>query len=225
MPVLPSYTLTHQWVREMRRWHPGPFAAADVRLAGDEPVWAGHYSQSPVAVTAAQAVGMARDGRDVHGFEVFVPRRIAAREIRRIRKITKPVGWRYMPGAHGHRPCGCPACLRPGTYGAAAIRHRFAPDPPPPTTPELVARLRAAASPDDIIASLWDLAARRPGVAEELEPFLDHRDDDVRVTAAEALQYFRGRQATRLRRRFPPPDGDDTSGPVPPQSPPGTLSS
>ena len=182
MPVLASYTLTHQWVREMRRWHPGPFAAADVRLAGGEPVWAGLYSQLPVAVTAAEAMGMARDGRDVRGFEVFLPRRVAAGEVRRIRKITKPVGWRHLPDAHGRRPCACPACLTPGSYGAAAVRHKFALDPPRPTTPELVARLRAAPSPDEIIASLWDLAARRPGVAEELEPFLDHHDNDVRLT-------------------------------------------
>lgn len=213
MPTLPSYTLTHQWVRELSRWHPGPYTAADVRLADDEQVWAGRYSEVPLLVTAAEAMGMARDGRDVRGFEVFVPRRIAAGEIRRIRKITKPVGWRYLPDAHGRRPCGCVACLRPGTYGAATLRRRFSPDPPLPTTPELVARLRAAASPDDIIDSLWGLASRRPGVTEELEPFLEHPDDDVRDTAVEALQFFRGRDARRLRHRFPPPDDDDASPP------------
>jgi len=200
MPVLSSYTLTHQWVRELRRWHPGPFVAADVRLGAGEPVWAGHYAQGPVAVTAAEAVGMSRDGRDVRGFEVFLPRRIVAGEVRRIRKIAKPVGWRYLPDAHGRRPCACPACLTPGSYGAAAVRHRYPLDPPLPSTPELVARLRAAASSDEIIAALWDLAARRPGVAEELQPFLDHPDHQVRLTATEALQNFRGRRARQLRR-------------------------
>src|SRR5688500_15541375 len=27
MPVLPSFTLTHQWVRELRRWNPGVLVA------------------------------------------------------------------------------------------------------------------------------------------------------------------------------------------------------
>jgi len=211
MPVLSSYTLTHQWVRELRRWHPGPFVAADVRLLGDQPVWAGHYAQVPVAVSAAEAVAMARDGRDVRGFEVFLPRRIAAGEVRRIRKINKPVGWRYLPDAHGHRPCACPTCLTPGGYGTATIRHKFAHHPPRPTTAELVVRLRVAPSPDEIIDALWDLAARKPGVAEEVEPFLNHPHHDVRLTAIEALHSFRGRTARQLRHRYPLPSEDDAS--------------
>ena len=33
MPILASFTLTHQWVRELRRWHPGVLVAVHVRLS------------------------------------------------------------------------------------------------------------------------------------------------------------------------------------------------
>jgi hypothetical protein len=37
MPVLSSFTLTYQWVRELRRWHPGVLVAVHLLLLA--PVW------------------------------------------------------------------------------------------------------------------------------------------------------------------------------------------
>lgn len=72
--VLPSFTLTYQWVRELRRWHPGVLVAVHLRLPHDEPVTAGHYNAPPREVTAAQAVAAVRELDDPRGYEVFVPR-------------------------------------------------------------------------------------------------------------------------------------------------------
>jgi hypothetical protein len=155
MPVLPSFTLTYQWVRELRRWHPGVLVAIQLRLPDDEPVTVGRYGRPPSEVTAAQAVAAVRGLDDPYGYEVFVPRAITAAEVRRVRDIPQGVGWRYLPAAHGRRPCACPACLPRGMYKAASVRRRFPYDEPPKPKRELMARLRTATTTDVRWAGQW----------------------------------------------------------------------
>ncbi|GIF62311.1 hypothetical protein Ais01nite_03460 [Asanoa ishikariensis] len=125
MPVLPSFTFTYQWVRELRRWHPGVLVAVHLRLPDDEPVTVGHYNAEPRQLTAAQAVAAIRGLDDPRGWEVFVPRSITVAEVRRIRDVPQGVGWRYLPGAHGRRPCPCPACVTPGQFKSARLSRRY----------------------------------------------------------------------------------------------------
>jgi hypothetical protein len=146
MPVLASYTLTHQWARELQRWHPGPLVTVYFRVPDQEPVTVGHYGAEPLAVNVSEAVAVVRDQPDPRGYEVFVPRSIAAAEVRRVRNIRPDIGWRYHPKAHGQRPCPCPYCSR-GMYGAADLRRRYSTDPPRRTKPESMAALREAVSP------------------------------------------------------------------------------
>ncbi|MBB4964377.1 hypothetical protein [Saccharothrix violaceirubra] len=50
VPVLPSYAISHQWLRELRRGGQRTFLAVDFRLPDDQPVTVGHYggpSRSP----------------------------------------------------------------------------------------------------------------------------------------------------------------------------------
>lgn len=128
MPVVPSFTLTYQWVRELRRWKPGVLVAIHLRLPDDEPVTVGRYNVAPDDVVAAQAVARVREVDDPRGYEVFVPRAIRASEVRRIRSVPQGVGWRHMPDAHGRRPCPCPYCLQPGMFKVARLRNRLARD-------------------------------------------------------------------------------------------------
>src|SRR5256885_15722333 len=69
MPGLPSFTLTYQWVRELRRWHPGVLVAVHVRLPDDEPATVARYGASPHEVTAAQAAHAVRELDDPRGYE------------------------------------------------------------------------------------------------------------------------------------------------------------
>jgi len=41
------------------------------------------------------------------GYEVITPRAIGPREITSIRALPQTLGWRYFPGSHDRRPCGC----------------------------------------------------------------------------------------------------------------------
>src|SRR5262245_58890118 len=42
-PVTPSFTVSHQWLRELKRTGARTIVAATFRIADDEPVLAGHY--------------------------------------------------------------------------------------------------------------------------------------------------------------------------------------
>jgi hypothetical protein len=202
MPVLSSFTLTYQWVRELRRWHPGVLVAVHLRLPNDEPVTVGRYGARPREVTAAQAVAVVRELDDPRGYEVFVPRAIATPEVRRVRDVPQGVGWRYLPAAHGRRPCPGPACLPRGAYKVARLRRRFPYDELPRPKNELMARLRTATTADDIIEVLCELGRGRRGGAEELAYLADHPDQDVRDTLESVLRAYRGREARRLRERL-----------------------
>ena len=202
MPVLPSFTLTYQWVRELRRWHSGVLVAVHLRLPDDQPVTVGPYGASPREATAAQAVAAVRELDDPRGYEVFVPRAISTAEIRRIRDVPQGVGWRYLPAAHGWRPCPCPACLPRGAYKVAKLRRRFPYDEPPRPKSELMTRLGTAATADEIIDVLCQLGRGRRGGAEELAYLADHPDPHVRDTLESVLRAYRGREARRLRERL-----------------------
>jgi hypothetical protein len=199
MPVLPSHMLTHQWVRELRRWHPGVLVAVHLRVPDDESVTVGRYGIEPRRLTAAEAAAVVRGLADPRGYEVFIPRAISPNEVRHVRRTRQGLGWRYQPDAHGSTPCACPICLARGTYGAAKIRSRLARDEPTSTKPELMAALRAATTSDEIIEALLALGGRRRGGAEELVYLADHPDPEVREVLAEVLECYRGRTARALR--------------------------
>lgn len=200
MPVLPSYTLTHSWTRELRRWKNSPLAAVHLRLPDDEPVTVGHYGREPQRRTAAEAVALIRALPDPRGHQIFVPRRVAAGEVRRVRRVGQHIGWRYRPDAHGRIPCPC--CVAPGTPGVAKIRRQRPMAPPLPGKPELMATLRAATTSDDIIDALYGLGARSRGGAEELAYLVDHPDPEVREVLDEVLANYRGAAARELQARI-----------------------
>ena len=120
-PRTPDFFLTHQWVRELRRKEVGPLGALDVRLPDDEPVWLGHYGGGHRLMTAAEACGTFAGTNDPLGWEVVLPRRVAAKEVRRTRMVPQGVGWRVFPKAKGVRRCGCEFCTR-GQRGARRLR-------------------------------------------------------------------------------------------------------
>jgi len=127
-PVLESYTLTHAWSREMKRLGRTSLAAISFRVPDGETVLARHYREQPREMTAAEAVGVIRAEADPRGYEIMLPRRVAASEIVRVRALPKAVGWRYAPDAKGKQPwvCDCVMCRPQGEVKAARQRARVA---------------------------------------------------------------------------------------------------
>ncbi|MFC9436019.1 HEAT repeat domain-containing protein [Nocardia sp. NPDC057030] len=202
MPVLPSYVLSHQWLRELRRGGQRLMVAVHFRVPDHELVRVGHYSESGAEMTAAEAVSVILHADDPRGYQIVIPRPIAPTELHRVRQVRQVTGWRYQPNAHGRRPCACPACLRRGEYKAVDLRRRFHPDPPERTKPQLLEQLRNATNDDDVMIALYGLGRRSRGDVDDVAGYADHANPDVRSALAWALHRYRGTEARQLLARL-----------------------
>ena len=124
MPVTRNFYVSHQWLRELRRRNQGPLVGVYFRIADSELVTVGHYGKQPERMTAAEATAVIMSCQAAEGYEIIVLRSIAPTEIHRVRRLPQVIGWRYHPGSHGKRPCGCPYCQR-GQYGARKLRDQY----------------------------------------------------------------------------------------------------
>ncbi|MBX3429104.1 MAG: hypothetical protein KF779_05960 [Hyphomonadaceae bacterium] len=124
-PVLPSYTVTHQWTREIMKWRRQPMVGVYFRLRDDEDVEFGHYNKLIRRAPASVAAGEIGKAEDPRGWQIMVPRSILAKEIVRVAPVRGVTGWRHMPDAHNRKPCGCPACMARGEPGGRRIRLRY----------------------------------------------------------------------------------------------------
>ena len=125
MPVTRNYVVSHQWLRELKRGGQKTFVAVHFRIPDDLTVQVGHYGRAKLTVTAAEAAAIVMRAGDAEGYEVLIPRAIGPREIHAVRAVRQVVGWRYFPGAHGRRPCGCPVCQPRGEIRSRKIRERY----------------------------------------------------------------------------------------------------
>jgi hypothetical protein len=124
MPVLRNFFVSHQWLRELKRGRTGPIVGVYFRIPDEQEVWMAHYRNAHQQMTAAEAAGVLLHTEASEGFEVIIPRKILPKEIHRIRALRQVIGWRYYPGAHGRKPCGCPYCQR-SLYGAKKLRQAY----------------------------------------------------------------------------------------------------
>lgn len=126
-PVMESYTLTHQWTREVMKWRRQPMIGVYFRVPDDETVEFGHFNDGLplMKIAASVAAGGIRRAADPRGFELILRRPIERREITRIAPVRGVVGWRHTPDAHLRKLCGCPACVARGEPGGRKLRERY----------------------------------------------------------------------------------------------------
>ena len=126
MPVVPDFSVSHQWLRELKRGGQRTICGVYFRIPDEQPVHVGHYASPPREMSAAEAVGVVMAQESAEGYEVTVPRRIEATEVFRVRHLPQVVGWRYAPGVRGMwSGCGCPVCVPPGGINARKKRERW----------------------------------------------------------------------------------------------------
>lgn len=124
MPVTDNFYVAHQWLRELKRNGQRTIVGAYFRIADDQTVLVGHYSQNHTELTAAEAVGVVFRTEETEGFEVIIPRKIEPKEIHKIETLPQITGWRYYPDAKGRKPCGCPFCTK-GDIKSKRIRDAY----------------------------------------------------------------------------------------------------
>lgn len=125
MPVTRNFYVSHQWLRELKRRGQRTIAGVYFRIPDQQLVWVGHYGNAHRQMTAAEALAEFMGTESKEGWEVIIPRRIAASEIHRVRSLPQVIGWRYSPRAKGKPPfCTCKYCTR-GEYGSAKLRARL----------------------------------------------------------------------------------------------------
>lgn len=124
-PVLRSYTLTHQWTREILKWRRQPMVGVYFRVPDDEPVEFGHFNSGLITLPAAAAAGEVHKAKDPRGFQIILRRPVERKEINRIAPVRGVTGWRHVPDAHLRTLCGCPVCVRRGEPGGRKLRERF----------------------------------------------------------------------------------------------------
>lgn len=124
VPVIPNFTLSHQWVRELKRRGDKLMSGVYFRIPDEEQVFVGGYNQPHQWMSAAESVATMMKEPDARGFEVLIPRSITTSEIQRVR-ILPHVGWRYYPNAHGHHPCPCLMCFMRGEMKSQRIRKKY----------------------------------------------------------------------------------------------------
>jgi hypothetical protein len=111
-PVTVNYYYTHQWNREVLRLENLPRLAARIRIHDEELVYIGKYNEKHQRVKASEAIKIMLEHTAPEGLEVILPRKVMPKEITRVYKPNRNVGWRYYPGSNGKKPCGCSYCQR-----------------------------------------------------------------------------------------------------------------
>jgi hypothetical protein len=124
-PVLPNYTLSHQWTREIAKWRRQPLIGVYFRIADDALVRFGHYFREHLEARASAAVAAIRAEADPRGFELVLLSLVKPSAITRTSPVRTVVGWRHMPDAHKRPLCGCPGCISRGEPGGRRIRERY----------------------------------------------------------------------------------------------------
>jgi hypothetical protein len=189
MPVLPDFSTTFQWLRELRRWHGERMIAVHFTLPKDSEVWVGRYG-GPHRLAP---VGAASRWVAEHplGAEVIVPRSISTGEIRAVRETTQLVGWTETPEPSTWE-CLCQQCLPPG-MPKTMRRVRAAYD-------RAIAAARAAESADAVREALFRVSTPLERARGRLPPapllaFARHPHPNVRKLVAACLADVRWKDA------------------------------
>lgn len=186
MPVLPDFAVSHQWLRELRRWHDERMVAVHLLLGSDEPVLVGRYGQRHERVPLGEAIARVRAAPA--GAEIVVPRSIRKAEVAAVRELTQLVGWAEVPSGEKRLECVCPACLGKGTRTfMRRVRASYQ---------QSLARARAATTPDEIARALSFLSTPLERAEGRIPPtklrgYARSPHPEVRRTVAELVGHFR----------------------------------
>ncbi|MBU2710993.1 hypothetical protein [Zooshikella harenae] len=189
MPHMKDFLISHQWARELKRSGIKNFAAVDFKIPNDEEIWFGKYHLQHEKMELNKAISLFMNTEDKLGYEFFIERKIEPSEILKVRKIPKPMGWRYQPNAHGKKPCPCPMCLQAGGYKIRNLKEIESESITKAEALEII----ATSSDED---ALWEAVCRlqgkwKKGSPQFLERLLNFNDEYLLCDLIELLSEYR----------------------------------
>lgn len=122
LPILQSYYVSHQWLRELKRRGVRTFVGIYFRVPDEEMVSFGHYGQPHQYIPVTEAIHLLMQQPDPQGYEMIIPRSIQAKEIHKVQVVSQVVGWRYLPGVRKRSWCVCPVCVSRGEINSRKKR-------------------------------------------------------------------------------------------------------
>lgn len=127
LPVSSEFTVTHQWLRELKRRGINSMVGIYFRVPNQEELWFGKFHDTHQKATASSAIKAYLSADDKLGYEFLIPRKIQASEIISVKDLPQKMGWRYHPKSHSEKKlgCGCPMCIQRGEINGAKKRVKF----------------------------------------------------------------------------------------------------
>jgi hypothetical protein len=126
MPVLQNFFVTHQWLRELKRWGAKTFVGVYFKVDSIEVVYAGKFGEPHKQLALGEAIKEIMSLDDPLGYELIIDRKIEPKEIVQIKNLPQKLGWRYYPGSHNNKPCACEYCMK-GTIKGQKTKERLNP--------------------------------------------------------------------------------------------------
>lgn len=210
MPVMPNYYLSHQWLRELKRGGARTFVGVYFKLHSNTKIFAGKYNEEHKNITLGTAIKEIQSMEDPLDYEIIIDRKIAAKEIEKIKGLPQNLGWRYMPASKGRRPCPCDYCIK-SSIKANRIRERLGQTEPSLSYTEILKRLREEEDVDEISHLLDHVRSkRRRANPAELLFLLDKNSIDIDQSMAIALKMFRHKETRPLLLQLLNKEDDDT---------------
>lgn len=210
MPVLQSFYLSHQWLRELKRGGAKTFVGVYFKVNSKTKVFAGRYNNEHKQIELGQAIREIQTIEDPLGYEIIIDRKIEAKEIEKIKSLPQNIGWRYKPGANKQRPCSCEYCIK-STMKAKRIREKYEPVKSKLPYSELLKRVKAEEDIDEIEDLLCQVRSKkRRGDPNELLFLLEKNSVSIDQELALTLKMFRHKNSRAFLQRLLEKPDDDT---------------
>lgn len=192
MPVTNDFSISHQWLRELKRNGAKTLVGVYFKIKSDEKIWFGKYSENHQFEEVGKALKEFKNIEDKLGFEFLIEKKIEPNEITKIKYLPQNVGWRYSPTSHERKlNCGCPICISYGGIKSKKKREKFEPPIIKKTFNEIVEALKTETNDSEIENLFWQLRKKkRKANPEELRFIFEKRDKEMIRNLAFSLSIF-----------------------------------
>ncbi len=192
MPVTKDFSISHQWLRELKRNGAKTLVGVYFKIKSNEKVWFGKYFENHRFEEAGKALKAFRKVEDKLGFEFLIERKIESNEISKIKSLPQNVGWRYSPTSHERKlNCGCPICISRGGIKSKKKREKFEPPIEKKSFKEIVETLKIETNDSEIESLFWQLRRKKRKANPEILRFIfEKRDKEMIRNLALSLYTF-----------------------------------